>query len=41
MDGEVRLGYQLAEIYLHTELFGGQWLSAQHHPGDTVWRRAC
>jgi hypothetical protein len=41
MDGEVRLGYQLAEICLHTELFGRQWLSAQHHPGDTVWRRAC
>jgi hypothetical protein len=36
MDGEVRLGYQLAEICLHTELFGRQWLSAQHHPGDTV-----
>jgi hypothetical protein len=36
MDGEVRLGYQLAEICLRTELFGRQWLSAQHHPGDTV-----
>ena len=36
MDGEVRLGYQLAEICLHTALFGRQWLSAQHHPGDTV-----
>jgi hypothetical protein len=36
MDGEVRLGYQLAEICLHTTLFGRQWLSAQHHPGDTV-----
>lgn len=36
MDGEVRLGYQLAEICLRTALFGRQWLSAQHHPGDTV-----
>ena len=36
MDGEVRLGYQLAEICLHSALFGRQWLSAQHHPGDTV-----
>jgi hypothetical protein len=36
MDGEVRLGYQLAEICLQTHLFGRQWLSAQHHPGDTV-----
>lgn len=36
MDGEVRLGYQLAEVCLQTELFGRQWLSAQHHPGDTV-----
>ena len=36
MDGEVRLGYQLAQICLHTRLFGRQWLSAQHHPGNTV-----
>lgn len=36
MDGEVRLGYQLAQICLQTRLFGRQWLSAQHHPGDTV-----
>jgi len=36
MDGEVRLGYQLAEICLQTPLFGRQWLSAQHHPGDRV-----
>jgi hypothetical protein len=36
MAGEVRLGYQLAEICLQTALFGRQWLSAQHHPGDTV-----
>ena len=36
MDGEVRLGYQLAQICLDTPLFGRQWLSAQHHPGNTV-----
>jgi len=36
MDGEVRLGYQLAQICLQTHLFGRQWLSVQHHPGDTV-----
>ena len=36
MDGEIRLGYQLAEICLQTQLFGRQWLSAQHHPGDTL-----
>jgi hypothetical protein len=36
MDGEVRLGYQLAEICLQTRLFGRQWLSAEHHPGNTV-----
>ena len=36
MDGEIRLGYQLAEICLQTELFGRQWLSAQQHPGDTL-----
>jgi len=36
MDGEVRLGYQLAQICLQTRLFGRQWLSVQHHPGNTV-----
>jgi hypothetical protein len=36
MDGEIRLGYQLAEICLQTRLFGRQWLSARHHPGNTV-----
>ena len=36
MDGEIRLGYQLAEICLQTKLFGRQWLSAQQHPGDTL-----
>jgi hypothetical protein len=36
MDGAVRLGYQLAEICLQTRLFGRQWLSARHHPGNRV-----
>ncbi len=36
MDGDIRLGYQLAEICLQTRLFGRQWLSAQQHPGDTL-----
>ena len=36
MDGEVRLGYQLAEICMQTRRYGRQWLSAQHHPGNTV-----
>jgi hypothetical protein len=36
MDGEIRLGYQLAEICLQTRLFGRQWLSARHHPGNQV-----
>jgi len=36
MDGAIRLGYQLAEICLQTRLFGRQWLSARHHPGDTL-----
>jgi hypothetical protein len=35
MDGEIRLGYQLAEICLQTHLFGRQWVCGQHHPGDT------
>jgi hypothetical protein len=36
MDGQVRLGYQLAEICLQTRLFGRQWLRGEHHPGNTV-----
>ena len=36
MDGEIRLGYQLAEICLQTRLFGRQWLSARPYPGDTL-----
>jgi hypothetical protein len=36
MDGEIRLGYQLAAICLHTRRYGRLWLAGQHHPGDTV-----
>ena len=36
MDGEIRLGYQLAAVCLHTETYGRQWLCGQHHPGNTV-----
>jgi hypothetical protein len=36
MDGEIRLGYQLAAICLHTPRYGRRWLAGQHHPGDTV-----
>lgn len=35
MDGEIRLGYQLAEICLQTRLFGRQWLSVRQYAGDT------
>jgi hypothetical protein len=36
MDGEIRLGYQLAVVCLHTELYGRQWLVGEQHPGNTV-----
>lgn len=36
MQGEVRLGYQLAELCVQTHLFGRQWVCGHHHPGDTV-----
>jgi hypothetical protein len=36
MGGEMRLGYQLAQICLQTHLCGRQWLSVQHHPGSAV-----
>ena len=36
MDGEIRLGYQLALLCLQTCRFGRQWLVAQQHPGDAV-----
>jgi hypothetical protein len=35
-DGEIRLGYQLAVVCLHTELYGRQWLVGEQHPGNTV-----
>ena len=41
MDGEVRLGYQLAQICLDTSLFGRQWLSAQHHDTIVLVRSSC
>jgi hypothetical protein len=36
MDGEIRLGYQLALLCLQTRRFGRQWLVGQQHPGDAV-----
>jgi hypothetical protein len=36
MDGEIRLGYQLAVVCLRTELYGRQWLVGEQHPGNTV-----
>jgi hypothetical protein len=36
MDGEIRLGYQVALLCLHTEHYGRQWLVGQQHPGDAV-----
>jgi hypothetical protein len=36
MDGEIRLGYQLAAVCLHSPRYGRLWLAGQHHPGDTV-----
>jgi hypothetical protein len=36
MDGQVRLGYQVAAVCWQTPLFGRQWLAGYQHPGDTV-----
>lgn len=36
MDGQIRLGYQLAALCVQTTLYGRQWVVGQHHPGDTV-----
>lgn len=36
MDGAICLGYQLAQVCLHTPRWGRVWLVGQHHPGDTV-----
>jgi hypothetical protein len=36
MDGEIRLGYQAAVVSLGSPTYRRLWLSATHHPGDTV-----
>lgn len=36
MDDEIRLGYQAGVISLISPTYGRVWLSATHHPGDTV-----
>lgn len=35
MDGTLQLGYQLAMVCLHTDLYDRQWLAAVQHPGNT------
>jgi len=34
-DGALHLGYQLALVCLHTDLYARQWLAAVQHPGNT------
>lgn len=36
MSDEIRLGFQLALVSLHSPTYGRLWLSGQHHPGDMV-----
>jgi hypothetical protein len=36
MSDEIRLGFQLALVSMHSPTYGRLWLSGQHHPGDTV-----
>jgi hypothetical protein len=36
MDDEIRLGYQAALVSLASPTYRRLWLSAEHHPGDTV-----
>ena len=36
MDDEIRLGYQAGVVSLISPTYGRMWLSATHHPGDTV-----
>ncbi len=36
MGAEIRLGYQAAVVSLTSPTYGRLWLSAAHHPGDTV-----
>jgi hypothetical protein len=36
MDDEIRLGYQAAVVSMDSDTYRRLWLSAAHHPGDTV-----
>lgn len=36
MDGAICLGYQLAQVCVHTPQWGRLWLVGQQHPGNTV-----
>ena len=36
MDDEIRLGYQAGVVSLVSPTYGRLWLSASHHPGDTI-----
>lgn len=36
MNNEIRLGYQAALVSLDSPTYGRLWLTAEHHPGDTV-----
>jgi hypothetical protein len=36
MNNDIRLGYQAALVSLVSPSYGRLWLSAEHHPGDTV-----
>ena len=36
MDDNIYLGYQAAVVTVQTPTYGRLWLSAAHHPGDTV-----
>ena len=36
MSDEVKLGFQVALVSLHSPTYGRLWLGGQHHPGDVV-----
>jgi hypothetical protein len=36
MDDGLKLGYQLARVCMHNEVWGRVWLAGFHHPGSTV-----
>jgi len=36
MNDGIRLGYQAGVVSLISPAYGRMWLSATHHPGDTV-----